>query len=84
MKKALAIIIAALMLVAVFCAISVSAEENELLKIEVTDDSIIITAEGDFGYTDWIAAVWYRRRFRLDASQTAGRVLLPFGAIDYH
>jgi beta-galactosidase/beta-glucuronidase len=36
------------------------------------------------GYTDWIAAVWYRRRFRLDASQTAGRVLLPFGAIDYH
>ena len=54
MKKALAIIIAALMLVAVFCAISVSAEENELLKIEVTDDSIIITAEGDFGYTDWI------------------------------
>ena len=36
------------------------------------------------GYTDWIAAVWYRRRFTLDASQTAGRVLLHFGAVDYH
>ena len=30
------------------------------------------------GYTDWIAAVWYRRRFTLRAAQTAGRVLLHF------
>ena len=36
------------------------------------------------GYTDWIAAVWYRRSFRLEESQTGGRVLLHFGAVDYH
>ena len=36
------------------------------------------------GYTDWIAAVWYRRRFTLTKTQTAGRVLLHFGAVDYH
>ena len=35
------------------------------------------------GYTDWIAAVWYRRRFTLDEAQTSGRVLLHFGAVDY-
>ena len=36
------------------------------------------------GYTDWIAAVWYRRTFRLTEAETAGRVLLHFGAVDYH
>ena len=36
------------------------------------------------GYTDWIAAVWYRRSFVLDAAQASGRVLLHFGAVDYH
>ena len=36
------------------------------------------------GYTDWIAAVWYRRRFQLNGTQTEGRVLLHFGAVDYH
>ena len=36
------------------------------------------------GYTDWISAVWYRRTFRLEPEQTAGRVLLHFGAVDYH
>lgn len=36
------------------------------------------------GYTDWISAVWYRRTFHLEPEQTAGRVLLHFGAVDYH
>ncbi len=36
------------------------------------------------GYTDWIAAVWYRRQFCLCKIQTVGRVLLHFGAVDYH
>ena len=36
------------------------------------------------GYTDWIPAVWYRRSFRLEEEQTAGRTLLHFGAVDYH
>lgn len=36
------------------------------------------------GYTDWIAAVWYTRTVHLDASMLAGRVLVHFGAVDYH
>ena len=36
------------------------------------------------GYTDWIPAVWYRRSFRLEEAQAAGRTLLHFGAVDYH
>lgn len=35
------------------------------------------------GYTDFIPAVWYRRQVTLTAAQTAGRVLLHFGAVDY-
>ena len=36
------------------------------------------------GYTDWIAAVWYRRTFTLTPDMTAGRIVLHFGAVDYH
>ncbi len=36
------------------------------------------------GCTDWIAAVWYRKRFSLSEERTAGRILLHFGAVDYH
>lgn len=36
------------------------------------------------GYTDFITGVWYRRTVALDAAQLAGRVLLHFGAVDYH
>ncbi|MBQ7929980.1 MAG: beta-galactosidase, partial [Clostridia bacterium] len=36
------------------------------------------------GYTDWIAAVWYRRTFDLTKEQLDGRVILHFGAVDYH
>lgn len=35
------------------------------------------------GFTDFMAAVWYRRTFRLEDAQRAGRVLLHFGAVDY-
>lgn len=34
------------------------------------------------GYTDFIPAVWYRRRITLDAAPE-GRVLLHFGAVDH-
>lgn len=34
-------------------------------------------------YTDFIPAVWYRRRFVLTAQQLKGRVLVHFGAVDY-
>ena len=36
------------------------------------------------GHTDFIPAVWYRRRVTLTAEQCAGRVFLRFGAVDYH
>ena len=35
------------------------------------------------GYTDFIAAVWYRRHFEISEKQLRGRVLLHFGAVDY-
>ena len=35
------------------------------------------------GYTDFIPAVWYRRRFALGAQQLRGRTLLHFSAVDY-
>lgn len=35
------------------------------------------------GYTDFMAAVWYKREFTLPENWTAGRTLLHFGAVDY-
>lgn len=35
------------------------------------------------GYTDFIPAVWYRRRIALSPEQLGGRVMLRFGAVDY-
>jgi beta-galactosidase/beta-glucuronidase len=35
------------------------------------------------GYTDFMNAVWYRRRFTLEEKNLKGRVLLHFGAVDY-
>ena len=36
------------------------------------------------GFTDFMAAVWYRRKFSLTEEKLRGRVLLHFGAVDYH
>ena len=36
------------------------------------------------GYTDFIPAVWYRRIITLTDAQLGGRLLLHFGAVDYH
>lgn len=35
------------------------------------------------GYTDFIAAVWYRRNITVTEAQLEGRVLIHFGAVDY-
>ena len=35
------------------------------------------------GYKDFIPAVWYKRKIRLEAGQLHGCVLLHFGAVDY-
>ena len=36
------------------------------------------------GYTDFIPAVWYRRRVTVTKAQLAGKILIHFGAVDYH
>lgn len=36
------------------------------------------------GYVDWMPAVWYSRTFELTKEQLGGRVLIHFGAVDYH
>jgi len=35
-------------------------------------------------YKDFMAAVWYRRKFTIPSDWTNGRVLLHFGAVDYY
>lgn len=35
------------------------------------------------GYTDFIPAVWYRRRFQITPEKRRGCILLHFGAVDY-
>lgn len=35
-------------------------------------------------YKDFISAVWYRRTIRIAKAQLENRVLLHFGAVDYH
>lgn len=35
------------------------------------------------GYTDFIPAVWYKRKISVTAEQLAGRVILHFGAVDF-
>ncbi len=34
-------------------------------------------------YTDFMAAVWYKREFELPKEWTTGRILIHFGAVDY-
>lgn len=35
-------------------------------------------------YTDFMAAVWYRREFSVPETWSSGRILLHFGAVDYN
>ena len=34
--------------------------------------------------TDFMAAVWYKRKFEIHPSELSGRVFVHFGAVDYH
>lgn len=42
------------------------------------------SALSGIGYTDYIPAVWYRRTLTITEEQRKGRVLIHFGAVDYH
>ena len=61
-----------------------AAREESRFPVTITVPFCPESRLSGIGYTDWIAAVWYRRTFALDGAQTAGRVLLHFGAVDYH
>ncbi|MBO5077514.1 MAG: PT domain-containing protein [Clostridia bacterium] len=54
MKKLIAVIVAVLLLSGLCGAISVSAEESDILTVEVADGELTIEVNGDFGDTDWI------------------------------
>lgn len=63
-----------------------SGIERDLLNRELADSILVpfapeSTASG-IGYTDFMAAVWYRRTVTVPAAWDGQRVLLHFGAVD--
>ena len=56
-------------------------DKRDILKINVPfcPESKLSGIE----YTDFIAAVWYRRSVSLSGEQLDGKVLIHFGAVDY-
>lgn len=64
-------------------------EENWASRYDGYEQSIIVpfcpeSELSGIGYTNFIPAVWYHRTVQVTASQLSGRVLLHFGAVDYH
>ena len=65
-----------------------SGRKRGLVEKEQLDSSIIVpfcpeSKLSGVQYTDFMAAVWYRRTFTLPAEAIGQRVLLHFGAVDY-
>lgn len=54
MKKLIAILVAVLLLSGLCGAIAVSAEESDILTVEVAGGELTIEVNGDFGDKDWI------------------------------
>lgn len=57
--------------------------ENEHLEGKILVPFCPESELSGIGHKDFIPAVWYKRKVRLDAQQLGGRVLLHFGAVDY-
>ena len=57
--------------------------ENEHLEGKIRVPFCPESELSGIGHKDFIPAVWYKRKVRLDAQQLGGRVLLHFGAVDY-
>lgn len=65
-----------------------SGIEREFYKREKLNGKIIVpfcpeSELSGVGHKDFMAAIWYRRMFRLTGQQLSGRVILHFGAVDY-
>lgn len=65
-----------------------SGRKRGLVQKEKLDSSILVpfcpeSSLSGIGYTDFMRAVWYKRRFSLSDTAKGKRVLLHFGAVDY-
>lgn len=58
--------------------------EKDSLPLEITVPFCPESVLSGVGFTDFMEAVWYRREITLTRQQLEGRVLLHFGAVDYH
>ncbi len=58
-------------------------ESDEPLSRTITVPFCPESELSGIGYTDFIPAVCYRRKFNINESQLSGRVNLHFGAVDY-
>ena len=65
-----------------------SGRARGLVNKEMLDGTITVpfcpeSRLSGVGYTDFMAAVWYRRAFTLPEEAAGKRVILHFGAVDY-
>lgn len=58
--------------------------EKDSLPLSITVPFCPESGLSGLGMTDFVEAVWYRREITLTEEQLQGRVLLHFGAVDYH
>ncbi len=68
---------------------SVSKKEEGFVQNGVYEQKITVpfcpeSELSGIGFTNFIPAVWYRKKVTLDTDALSGRVLLHFGAVDYH
>ncbi len=63
-----------------FCKENFDASDALSINVPFCPESTL----SGLGHTDFIAAVWYKRCFSLDGGALSGRVILHFGAVDYH
>lgn len=66
-----------------------SGRERKLFNADKLDKKIIVpfcpeSELSGVNFKDFIPAVWYKRDFTLNREDVSGRVLLHFGAVDYH
>lgn len=53
---------------------------DQKIKVPFCPESVL----SGIGYTNFIPAVWYHRTVSVTEAELSGRVLLHFGAVDYH
>jgi beta-galactosidase/beta-glucuronidase len=66
-----------------------SGRERKVYEQKSLKDKIIVpfcpeSELSGIGYKDFMPAVWYKRNFSISDEQHKGRVVLHFGAVDYH